>query len=164
MLIGQADPEEWINAACGMIKRHKPKKWFEEKGVLLRALDSSITKRLREKQIYVVREPLASAGNKADRAMGFAARCSAGAVWLPQNQPWAERLVNQLCAFTGQAGKVDDGVDVCSLLARGLDQMHNPRIPQLQKNDSVKPFTRRHLEAETIEDEQAKREKASWYS
>lgn len=82
---------------------------------------------MREKNAFVYREPLASAGNKAERALGFAARASAGAVWLPKGQPWADRLINQLCAFSGRDGRTDDMVDVCSLLGRGLDSMTNAR-------------------------------------
>ena len=54
--------------------------------------------------------------------MGFAARASAGTVWIP-NCEWGDRLVNQLCAFNGQDGRTDDMVDVCSLLGRGIDQV-----------------------------------------
>ena len=39
------------------------------------------------------------------------------------------RLLNQLCAFHGEGGQVDDMVDVCSLVGRGLDEMHNGAIP-----------------------------------
>jgi predicted phage terminase large subunit-like protein len=98
---GQTAPETWIEAASRLAEKNKPNAWFEEKGVILRAVDGAITKRLQERQIYVLREPLASAGNKAERALGFAARASAGAVWLPRTE-WATRLVNQLCGFTGQ--------------------------------------------------------------
>ncbi|MBA4279307.1 hypothetical protein, partial [Ralstonia sp.] len=84
-------------------------------------------KRQRERQTFVRRVPIASAGNKADRALGFAARASAGTVRLPTGQPWAERLINQLCAFSGQPGRTDDMVDVCSLFARGLDHALNAR-------------------------------------
>jgi len=143
---GQEAPETWINAAVSLVGKHDPKIWFEEKGVILRALDAAIGKRLREKKTFIYRHALASAGSKAERALGFAARASAGAVYLPRTE-WATRLLNQLCSFTGQDGKVDDGVDVCSLIARGLDLMTNGRIPaQDAKREAVKPFTVAHLE------------------
>lgn len=157
----QADPEVWINAACQMVKRRKPKLWFEEKGMILRALDSSITKRLRELDTFVMRYPLASAGSKAERALGFAARASAGAVYLPDpvKTPWAERLLNQLCAFTGEDGKVDDGVDVCSLMARGLDVMANANpVPAKEEPAPIRIGSRAHVEYEDRQrrlDEQA---------
>lgn len=121
---GQTDPAEWIDAWIGLVGQHKPLAAFEEKGVILRAVKSSITKRMREMQTFVRRVPLASAGSKAERALGFAARASAGTVYLPR-LPWAVRLLNQLCAFNGEDGRQDDGVDVCSLIGRGLDSMAN---------------------------------------
>ncbi|WP_322536933.1 hypothetical protein [Stenotrophomonas maltophilia] len=121
---GQTDPAAWIDAWIGLVGQHKPLAAFEEKGVILRAVESSITKRMREMQTFVRRVPLASAGSKAERALGFAARASAGTVYLPR-LPWAVRLLNQLCAFNGEDGRQDDGVDVCSLIGRGLDSMAN---------------------------------------
>lgn len=121
---GQTDPAEWIDAWIGLIAQHRPLAAFEEKGVILRAVESSITKRMRETQTFAHRIALASAGSKAERALGFAARASAGTVHLPR-LPWAVRLLNQLCAFNGEDGRQDDGVDVCSLIGRGLDSMAN---------------------------------------
>lgn len=141
----QAAPERWIEAALSMVRRNRPKIWFEEKGVILRAVDAAITKRMREMDTFVMRFPLASAGNKAERALGFAARASAGAVWLPKTA-WAERLLNQLCAFTGEDGRTDDGVDVCSLLARGLDSMTNAPKPEPASRREPVPFTKAWME------------------
>lgn len=121
---GQTDPAEWIDAWIGLVAQHRPLAAFEEKGVILRAVESSITKRMRETQTFAHRIALASAGSKAERALGFAARASAGTVHLPR-LPWAVRLLNQLCAFNGEDGRQDDGVDVCSLIGRGLDSMAN---------------------------------------
>lgn len=125
---GQTDPAAWIDAWLGLIGQHKPLGAFEEKGVILRAVDSAITKRMRETQTFVRRVPLASAGSKAERALGFAARASAGTIYLPRT-PWAVRLLNQLCAFNGEDGRTDDMVDVCSLIGRGLDEMANAGKP-----------------------------------
>ncbi|MGH8172504.1 MAG: PBSX family phage terminase large subunit [Rhodanobacteraceae bacterium] len=154
---GQTDPEVWIDAACGMIGRRKPLIWFDEKGVIRRAVNSALEKRLREKQIFVMRHGITSAGSKAERALGFAARASAGTVYLPvtpagwdvetQGKFWADAVIDQLCSFTGQEGRVDDKVDVCSLIARGLDMMGNAREPANTDPDPIIPFTRRHIES-----------------
>ena len=131
---GQTDPAEWIDRWIGLVADHRPLAAFEEKGVILRAVESAITRRMRETQTFVNRVPLASAGSKAERALGFAARASAGTVYLPAGKPWAIRLLNQLCAFNGQEGRQDDAVDVCSLIGRGLDHMADagrPDAPQV---------------------------------
>lgn len=126
---GQTDPSEWIDRWVELVARYRPLAAFEEKGVILRALDSAITKRMRETQTFTRRVALPSASSKGDRALGFAARASAGCVYLPKGKPWAMRLLNQLCAFNGQEGRQDDAVDVCSLLGRGLDEMANAGRP-----------------------------------
>lgn len=125
---GQTDPAEWIDRWIELVAKHKPLAAFEEKGVILRAVESAITKRMRETQTFVRRVPLPSAGSKAERALGFAARASAGTVHLPRT-PWGIRLLNQLCAFNGEEGRQDDAVDVCSLIGRGLDEMANASKP-----------------------------------
>lgn len=130
---GQADPATWIDAWIELCQKWKPLNAFEEAGVILRAVDGSITKRMRETQTFTRRTALASAGAKAERALGFAARASAGAVYLPSGPAWATRLLNQLCAFTGEDGRPDDAVDVCSLIGRGLDHMHNASGPEAAK-------------------------------
>lgn len=142
---GQEDPQVWIQAGLAMVRRNKPFIAFEEKGVILRAVDGAINKAMKEaatagKPAWVKREALASAGNKAARAMGFAARAAAGTVWIPDNE-WGDRLVNQLCAFNGADGRTDDMVDVCSLLARGLDEMTDARPEPAAKANPPKPFT-----------------------
>lgn len=133
---GQTDPSVWIDAAMTLVKRHRPLMWFEEKGVILRAVDSSITRRMRETGAYVKREPIASASSKAARALGFAARASAGAVWLPRNE-WGERLLNQLCAFNGEDGRTDDMVDVCSILGRALDSVVPAVVSKPEKRQNT---------------------------
>ena len=125
---GQEDPSVWIAAWIALARRHKPMRAFEEKGVILRTVDGAIREAQRRQKFYVYREPLASVGNKADRALGFAARAATGTVWIP-NTEWGDRLINQLCSFTGQSGRIDDMVDVCSLVGRGIDMMRDPSAP-----------------------------------
>lgn len=118
----QEDPAVWITAWIQLIRRHKPLYFFEEKGPILRALHGSMELAMRETGVYTLRHALASASDKASRALGFAALAAAGKVWIPENE-WGERLLNQLCAFNGQDGRTDDMVDVCSLFGRGIDHV-----------------------------------------
>lgn len=145
---GQTDPAAWIDAWLEKVATHKPLAAFEEKGVILRAVDSAITKRMRETQTFVRRVPLASAGSKAERALGFAARASAGAVYLPR-APWAIRLLNQLCAFNGEDGRTDDAVDVCSLIGRGLDAMANAGKAETARPKRRHDYNDEHDEADS---------------
>lgn len=134
---GQEDPNEWIQAWLAMLrKKPKPIVAFEEKGVIRRSVDGAINKAMRESQTFITRTGLPSAGSKAERALGFAARAAARTVHIP-NTPWGDRLIEQLCAFNGQDGRTDDMVDVCSLLARGLDEMADATKPE--KDTRPKP-------------------------
>lgn len=142
---GQTDPATWINAWVALIRRHKPDIAFEEKGVILRSQDGAINRAMREKDAYVYREAIASAGNKAERALGFAARASAGTVWIPKTD-WGDRLINQLCAFNGEDGRTDDMVDVCSLVGRGIDMMRDADPERVKPDTTTTPFNRRGVE------------------
>lgn len=158
---GQTDPETSIAAWLALVKRWKPRASFDEKGVILRAIDSAINKRMRETQVFVSREALASAGSKAERALGFAARASAGAVFLPKTD-WADRLLNQLANFTGEDGRVDDMVDVCSLIGRALDSMTNAAPTPAEKPPLV-PFTEPWHAARDKQDAESQREAEDYY-
>lgn len=119
---GQEDTGESIGKWLELVGQHKPLRAFDEKGPILRAIDPFIRRAMRAKKCFVARESLASAGSKADRALGFAALAQSGCVYLP-NTPFGQKVLNQLCAFNGQDGRPDDCVDMCSLMARGLDFM-----------------------------------------
>jgi len=141
---GQEDPSVWIAAWINLVRRHRPLYAFEEKGLILRTVDGSITDAMRRQKVYTVREALASVGDKASRALGFAAKAATGVVWVP-NTDWGDRLINQLCAFNGRDGRVDDMVDVCSLLGRGIDMLSDAQ-PEVKPEDrGVKPFTAKWL-------------------
>lgn len=119
---GQTDPAEWIDKWIELGAKHKPLACFEEAGVILRAVTGAIDRRMRETGKFFNRVSLPSAGSKAERALGFAARASAGTVYLPKGE-MGIRILNQLCAFNGEDGRQDDAVDVCSLVGRGIALM-----------------------------------------
>lgn len=159
---GQEDPDTWIQAWLAMIRRNTPLIAFEEKGVILRTVSGSINKAMREARTFVQREGLVSAGNKASRALGFAARASAGTVWVPTTE-WGDRLINQLCAFNGQDGRRDDMVDVCSLMARGLDLMADAAPPPPPEPELPKPFTDAWFAARDGADSRTEAERERYY-
>lgn len=136
---GQTEPKEWIDGAIDLIDRWHPKIWFEELGTIRRSQDGEIKRAIGNRLVW--RDGLPSVGGKVERGLGFAIRASRGKVYLPHTE-WAERLVNQLCAFTGQDGHVDDMVDVCSLISRGIEKMADP-MPIEQPKAPPPPFSER---------------------
>jgi PBSX family phage terminase large subunit len=153
----QTSPNVWIDQWLRLVKKYKPKKCFEESGVIFRALDATITQRMRETKIYAVREQLASVANKYDRALGFAARCASGTVYMPKNAEFTEQLVNELCSFNGEDGNVDDGVDVCTLVGRGIDQMF-AEFEKTNKSTAPKMFTGAYYDYQDKIDEQKRKD------
>jgi predicted phage terminase large subunit-like protein len=164
----QADPDVVIKAMAALMTKHRPKVWGREKGVLLRAMGSAMKLLLRKLQAQTYMLDLPSAGSKGERALGFAALCAAGMVHLPLDKDgnkveWAERLVNQLCGFTGKEGKQDDAVDVCSLLARSIEWMRNATNADESKDEPVRVGSRRHVEPRYRDEMREKREREDYY-
>lgn len=137
---GQEDVEDWLPGWLMLVRKHKPLAVFEEKGPILRAISGVIDRAMQRSKTWALRHDMASASSKADRALGFAAYASQNDVWIPECE-WGDRLVAQLCAFTGQDGKVDDMVDVVTLFGRGVDEMADA-LPELTESErGVKPFS-----------------------
>lgn len=144
---GQVEPggkDGWIEAMVTLCKKWPVERIFEEKGPIYRATRQAVSKSLREKGCMAVRTPIASVNSKVDRAMGFVALASDLIVHIP-NTEWGNRLVDQLCAFTGQKGRVDDMVDVCSILARGIELMAAEPRDERPEPRTIKPFTEEHF-------------------
>lgn len=137
---GQESPDTWIEAWLVLARRHKPRMAFEEKGVILRTLNGTINKAMRTARTFIHREGLASSGGKYERALAFAALAATGIVHIP-NTDWGDRLVNQLCAFNGQDGRVDDMVDACSKFAQGLDEVIGADSPPPKEKAPPVPHT-----------------------
>jgi len=159
---GQEDAADWLPAWTSLVKKHKPLAVFEEKGTILRTIDGTITREVQRLRLPVYRHALPSASSKADRALGFAAYASTNDIWVPDCE-WGDRLINQLCAFTGQDGKVDDMVDVCSLFGRGVDAMRNALPPDDEKKAPLTPFTEAWFNARDREDAESVAEREDYY-
>lgn len=154
---GQVDPMVWINEAVQFMHQYRPARYFEESGVIYRSTKGALNKAMRKINTFTQRVPLPSTGSKADRAQGFAALCAAGQVWIP-NTEWGDRLIDQLCSFTGLDGRLDDMVDACSKLAQGLDSTSGAIVPKAKKPRIIRPMSVEHLEyQEDNTDSDAKR-------
>ncbi len=118
--------------------------WVNEGGVIDKAIRGTINKAMREARAYVDLRTLPSMADKRAKCKAFGALVSAGAVWLPRGEQWAEDLVTQLCALP--AGRYDDKADVAGLLGRMIDQFIYARPLVTKKPSGIKPFTAAWLE------------------
>jgi len=125
--------DRWIEANLDLVKRYNPLAFFGEGGVIQKAVEPMLRKRMREREAYCRLEWVSSIHDKPTRARGFQARASMGLVHLPDNEigHW---FLDQLLKFPN--GKNDDAVDVCSLMGRVIDQAH-PAI--VKANAPTKP-------------------------
>lgn len=140
----QTTTDKSINAFIALVKRWKPLRWWNEGGVIDKAIGPSIRDSMIRARTFVTIEELPLLMDKGVKLQAFHARYSARTVHFPIKRPWAERVIDQLVKFPG--GRFDDAADVCGLIGRGVDQMVDARIPDVIKRPQLVPFTEQWLE------------------
>lgn len=129
---GQTSSDIWIERQIDLMREHKPFAWFGEAGVIQKAIEPMLVRRMRERKAFCRMEWLPSIHDKPTRARGFQARAAMGGVWFEQGAD-----IDEFLRFP--AGANDDDVDCASLIGRALDEAH-PAIaetpPQEKTRDS----------------------------
>ena len=125
---GQTAPDVWIDRWCDLVIEHQPACAFGESGVIRKAVEPFMRKRMNERRALARVEWLPSISDKPTRARSFQALCSMGRVFWPKHAAWKAHVHGQLLRFP--AGKNDDSVDVCGLYGRGL-QFVNAKTTQI---------------------------------
>jgi len=146
---GQTESDEWVESFLDLAEKWKPAVWGEEKDQIGKSLGPFITKRQRERRVYVLRRQYSSARNKAQKARSFQARMSMGKVYFPRDKYWGQELINEMLRFP--TGKNDDQVDTCSLVGRMLDRMVSGRSPPVSKAMELRPPTLDELVTLTLD-------------
>jgi predicted phage terminase large subunit-like protein len=123
---GQTASDEWIEQKLHMIRKWKPICAFGEAGVIQKAIEPMLKRRMTETSTRCRMEWLPSIHDKATRARAFQSRAAMGEVSLLDDER-GERVLKQLLAFP--AGKHDDAVDVCSMMGLALDMAHPAIVP-----------------------------------
>jgi predicted phage terminase large subunit-like protein len=119
---GQTSADKWIEAKLDLMAKHKPLAWFGEAGVIQKAVEPMLKRRMLERKVFCRTEWLPSIHDKPTRARGFQARAAMGKVFF---EPGAD--ITEFLAFP--AGKHDDDVDCAGMIGRALDEAH-PAIGQ----------------------------------
>lgn len=122
----QATSDKWIEAKLDLIAKYKPLCWFGEGGVIQKAIEPMLKRRMRERNVHCRMEWLPSVADKPTRARSFQAMAATGRVHFEPGADLSEFLVFP-------AGKHDDDVDTASLIGRAIDQAH-PAIVRTQTN------------------------------
>lgn len=126
---GQTSADVWIDQKLDLIAKWKPFAWFGEAGVIQKAVEPMLTRRMRERRVFCRMEWLSSIHDKPTRCRGFQARAAMGKVFL---EPGAD--ITEFLHFP--AGKHDDEVDVAGMLGRALDDLHPAIVPHAAKSNN----------------------------
>lgn len=170
----QVDTGKSIDKMLEMIERRKVRMWFNEGGVIDKAMRPAFQRRSRElmspgqhfcpneaglmvvceknHDVYTDLRSLPSIKDKIAKASNFQARASIGQVRFPRYAPWREKVILQLISLP--AGRYDDCVDNCGLAGRGIDQYHPAQVPAAEERPIIKPFTEEWLMAQEFPDKQ----------
>lgn len=119
---GQSTADVWIDKKLDLVKRYQPLAWFGEAGVIQKAIEPMLIRRMRERNIFVRNEWMSSIADKPTRARGFQARAASGGVYFE-----AGADIDEFLKFP--AGAHDDDVDTASLIGRAIDMAHPAIVP-----------------------------------
>lgn len=128
---GQTTSDVWIEEKLNLIARYKPLAWFGEGGVIQKAIEPALKRRMGERKVFCRLEWLPSVADKPTRARSFQAMAASGRVRFEPGADLGEFLVFP-------AGKHDDEVDTASLIGRAIDQAHPAivtKAPEQKRGD-----------------------------
>jgi hypothetical protein len=140
----QCDTGVSTEQTLDMVVRWKTPMWFNEGGVIDKAIGPLMNMRMRERSAkgppcFTDRRSMTSMHDKLAKCQAFIARANAGTVHMRDNAN-SRRVIAQIAALP--AGRYDDAADVCGLIGRAIDQFpiareHKP----VQKPEGLKPYS-----------------------
>jgi len=139
----QCETDVSISNFVKLLGTYKPIKWFNEGGIIDKAIGPAIRKAMQDANRICTVEQLPSLDDKAVKLQAFHARATAGMVHFPIRRAWADHVIDTLVKFPG--GRWDDAADVCGLVGRGIDQMFDARPPVAERKPLLVPFTEKWL-------------------
>ena len=132
---GQVDAGLWVEKQIDLMAEWNPLCWYAETGVIRRAMEMTIRRRMAQRGINCRLEYLPAVSNKEVNAQATIALSGSGKLFWPR-AAWVAELQRQTLVFP--AGSPDDGVDTLGLLGRGAAKLGGKRrfganAPQEQK-------------------------------
>lgn len=135
----QAETDKGAEAFIVLVKRWKPIRWWNEGGLIDKAVAPHVRKLMRDRKAFTVLESLPSMADKGLKLQSFHSLVANGMVFFPTMTPWAEEVMDQLVKFPG--GRWDDKADVCGLIGRAVDKMFDASVPLVEKKPILRPYT-----------------------
>lgn len=140
----QCETDKSIAAWVRFLERYRPDRWWNEGGLIDKAIGPAIRRAMREARRYTFVESLPSIQDKGAKLQAFHARATAGTVHFPVKRKWTDHVLDQLVKFP--AGRFDDAADVCGLIGRGIDKMNDAFVPVAERKLDLIPFSASWLE------------------
>lgn len=132
---GQTSADKWFEALVDQFARHKPFCFFGETGPIRRSIEPFLIRRMRERKTHCRLEWLPAIGDKPTRARSLQAMACMGKVKIIDSE-YGHRL--KRCLLNFPTGRVDDPVDMASLMARAIDQAHPAVVAASASNSRPK--------------------------
>ena len=131
---GQTTADEWIERMLDLHEEYRTLGWFAEGGVIRKAVEPFLMKRMTERRLYPRIEWINPVHSKVISSRSFQGRASQGKVFLPIGTE-GDRMMSQLVKFP--QGRYDDFVDTCSLWGRALDETRKAKLPNKKNSGKV---------------------------
>ena len=146
---GQTTSDIWIESLIDLWATHKPLCWFGEGGVIRRAIEPALLRRMRERRVFSRIEWLSPQGGrqghgsskegfadrskqaKAIRARAFQAMAHNKRIIFPKRASWLSHVLELVINFPAKGH--DDPLDVISMMCNAIDTAH----PGVQHSTSV---------------------------
>lgn len=157
---GQEKPDKTLDAMFTLSRTHGATEWLTEAGVIRRAVEPMLDRKMREDDYYIAMTYLTMPGDKIAKNTSFHSRASAGKVHV-KHGAWGDALIAQLCDFP--FGRYDDKVDVTSLFGAAIDMMNAPPRDEPVKKRKVRPGTTDYIRALAEEDDEAEARRKEYF-
>jgi len=123
---GQVDSGIWVEKQIDLMAKWNPLCWYAEAGVIRRAMEMTLRRRMAQRLVNCRLEYLPAVSNKEANAQAAVALSGSGKLFWPR-AAWVAELQRQVLVFP--AGSPDDGVDTLGLLGRGAAKLGGKRKP-----------------------------------
>jgi predicted phage terminase large subunit-like protein len=149
---GRTTPDVWAAQFVRLVKKHKPLRWAEEQGQIIKSVGPFLKRMMVQERAFVDRVQISSTTSKEARAQSLLGMAAMGKLFLPERAtcdpeflPVLDALEAELLTFP--TGRHDDCVDAMTLFGRLLDRIiggQNPRNQRSPQGDSLDDLWSRH--------------------
>lgn len=142
---GRTETDQWVQSFIRLAKQHKPIRWGEEQGQIIKSVGPFLNLMMEREQLYLDRVQLTSSTSKEQRAQSLLGMAAMGKMFLPNRHQIAPHKLPHFEAFEKEllefpTGKHDDTVDAATLFARLLDRIlagQKPKRPDSPHGETL---------------------------